>query len=312
MAISDELAYRSEIYYALALDPIHVGAGGYQLGGTDNSIVRDPGTNLPKIPGTSLAGAARSYVGISFPDESCATKVKRGEIASCGKPDCPTCIPFGFTRGDERGFQGMTQFFDARIIFFPVYSMLGPVWITSPGVMKDLVSAGALSEEDLSPKLKDDSSQIQTNLKSGKLNLGWLMLDVAEKSDFLMGNGKKALTDEGLPEVILNKLVLVPDRLLGQLINSNLEVRTSTAIDPKTGAAREGALFTYEAIPRSTVLWFGVVYKNPRNFKLEGEVIDHDIEWVEEKVTKGLSCMEELGVGGMVTRGMGRIRVLNM
>jgi CRISPR-associated protein Cmr4 len=160
--------------------------------------------------------------------------------------------------------------------------------------------------------LKDDSSQIQTSLKSGKLNLGWLMLDVADKSEFLLPSGKKSLAEEGLPEVILNKLILVPDRLLGQLINSNLEVRTSTAIDPKTGAAREGALFTYEAIPRSTVLWFGVVYKNPRNFKLEGEIIDHDIDWVEEKVTKGLGCMEELGVGGMVTRGMGRIRVLNL
>ena len=42
-------------YFALALDPIHVGTGGYRLGRVDLTIVREPGTNLPKIPGTSLA-----------------------------------------------------------------------------------------------------------------------------------------------------------------------------------------------------------------------------------------------------------------
>ena len=49
------------MYYALALHPIHVGTGGYRLGRVDNSIVREPGTNLPKLPGTSLSWACRAY-----------------------------------------------------------------------------------------------------------------------------------------------------------------------------------------------------------------------------------------------------------
>ena len=49
------------------------------------------------------------------------------------------------------------------------------------------------------------------------------------------------------------RLVLVDDGLFCQIVNSNLEVRTSVSIDPITGAAKEGALFTYEALPRASL-----------------------------------------------------------
>ncbi|RME07324.1 MAG: type III-B CRISPR module RAMP protein Cmr4, partial [Bacteroidetes bacterium] len=48
-------------YLLVTLDPVHIGTGGYRLGRVDNSIVREPGTRIPKIPGTSLHGAIRSY-----------------------------------------------------------------------------------------------------------------------------------------------------------------------------------------------------------------------------------------------------------
>ena len=38
----------------LALDPVHIGSGGYRLGRVDLTIAREPGTNLPKIPGTRI------------------------------------------------------------------------------------------------------------------------------------------------------------------------------------------------------------------------------------------------------------------
>ena len=57
------MTYQPDVtkYFALALDPVHVGTGDMRLGRVDMSIVREPGTNLPKIPGTSLAGACRTY-----------------------------------------------------------------------------------------------------------------------------------------------------------------------------------------------------------------------------------------------------------
>ncbi|MDZ7262818.1 MAG: RAMP superfamily CRISPR-associated protein [candidate division KSB1 bacterium] len=115
-----------------------------------------------------------------------------------------------------------------------------------------------------------------------------------------------------VPAVVLERLVLVSDKLFDHVVNSNLEVRTSTAIDPITGSSKEGALFTYEAVPRAAIFWFNVIYKDPRNFKMNGEPIEYDMNWVIENTERGLRYLEYLGVGGMVTRGMGRMRMLNL
>ena len=37
---SNNQPFVQEPYYAIALDPIHVGAGGYRLGRVDNTLVR--------------------------------------------------------------------------------------------------------------------------------------------------------------------------------------------------------------------------------------------------------------------------------
>ena len=48
-------------YVLMTLDPLHVGTGGTRLGRVDMDIAREPGTRLPKLPGTSLGGAIRQY-----------------------------------------------------------------------------------------------------------------------------------------------------------------------------------------------------------------------------------------------------------
>src|SRR5579884_1335515 len=57
-------------HLALCLDPVHVGTGGYRLGRVDMSIVRDPATGIPKIPGTSLAGAVRAYAELAKAEDN--------------------------------------------------------------------------------------------------------------------------------------------------------------------------------------------------------------------------------------------------
>jgi CRISPR-associated protein Cmr4 len=147
----------------------------------------------------------------------------------------------------------------------------------------------------------------------GKLNLGWLMLSVAEKDFSLIG-----LDDvEG---EIRNRAVLVSNKLFGTIVNDNLEVRTSVSIDPATGAAAPSALFTYEALPRTTVLAFEVIVKDPEYFQVTDGRGDRKKPLqnngrkatVLGTVKSGLRLFEALGVGGMNTRGMGRLRVLNL
>jgi len=97
--------------YARALDPIHIGAGGYRLGRVDNTIVRDPATDVPKIPGTSIAGVVRAFA----------------EIVK----DINTEDVFG-----TESKKGVLQFYDGQIILFPVSSIQGTVWITTKELLE--------------------------------------------------------------------------------------------------------------------------------------------------------------------------------
>ena len=316
-----ELAYIDRVYMTLALDPIHVGTGEHQLERVDNSIIRDPGTNLPKIPGTTLTGAFRAYTSLYYANKLLRSTAKQEaqncaedpSLGPCTKPTCPVCVTYGFAQGElgKKGFTSMAQIFDARLLFFPVHSMIGPVWVTSNNSLRELVDANVLSEDELAIKLSSNSNQIQTALKKDKLNLGWFLLPIKESASPITPGAMEKLKNMGISSSILERLILVSDKLFANVVNSNLEIRTSTSIDPVTGSSKEGALFTYEAIPRSTVLWFNIVYKDPRNFKIDGQEIDFDREWIVENVKFALKYCEYLGVGGMVTRGMGRIRILN-
>lgn len=323
-------------YFALALDPIHVGTGGYRLGRVDLSIVREPGTNIPKIPGTSLAGACRTYAAMVkyrywWQDGGktfvCAglgqADQKKGIEGHCGQPDCPICVTFGFSQGEKGSFQGLAQFSDARLVFFPVHSLAGPVWVTCPQALADW---GVTESEPA-----DGEVCVAAGIKvSGRLNLGWLMLGIAQTSFSL----KEKLS--AVPAEIKQRAVLVSNKMFSHIVNDNLEVRTSVSIDPATGASAEGALFTYEALPRGSVLAFEVVVSDPRFYCIDGKIPllaeprdnkksgeqsneqqtnekqPDGRQMVRETVETGLRLFEALGVGGMNTRGMGRIKVLGI
>jgi CRISPR-associated protein Cmr4 len=314
-----ENPYEIKKYYAITLDPIHIGTGGSRLGRVDLPIIREPGTNLPKIPGTSLSGTARAYTAIATnrylwkdgdTEYFCAGRGGEGGEKHCGKvnPACPVCIPYGFSKGTSYSMQGLAQFFDAHILFFPVASMVGPVWVTSPMALEGLGLQQKFEAPDkgfhpLGEQLRDKVS----------LNFGWLMLN----KDTGKGNLNE-LDQKGIPKVVTQRAALVPDNLFFLIVNSNLEVRTSVSIDPQTGTAEEGALFTYEAIPRGTILKFEIVYNSGRTFKIAGKELktegngDVGTSWVKTQVEKGLKLFETLGIGGMGTRGMGRLKVLNL
>src|SRR5437879_4401946 len=142
MTTTDTQPARAQSLYTLqrllfmALDPVHIGTGGYRLGRVDMTIVREPGTNVPKIPGTSLAGAARSYAAMYYgkPDAAGQHKKVRGD-----KKVCPIIYTFG-TATDTSSAGGSTEGLnqagtislgDAHILFFPVNSMVGPVWVST-------------------------------------------------------------------------------------------------------------------------------------------------------------------------------------
>ena len=292
---------------AMAVDPIHVGTGGSRLGRVDNSIVRDPVTRVPKIPGSSLAGVHRAYAAMALEDArageqysdprgdkrkdnpfypNCAGQGQAKGQEHCGDRACPICSTFG-----HANFAGLAAFSDAQVLLFPVPTREGPTWVTSPGALR-FIGVRAEVKQDVVCRETDRS-----------LNLGWLLLPREEWSN--AQDAEKKLEELHIPEHVRDSLALVSDKLFGHVVNSNLEVRTSVAINPATGAAEDGALFTYEALPRATVLVWDVTCREPRHFGRSQEANPHDT------VAKAHALLEALGIGGMGSRGMGRLRVLS-
>src|SRR5579884_1773251 len=300
-------SFKAYCVTAQAVDPIHVGTGGARLGRVDLSIVRDPVTRVPKIPGSSLAGVCRAYAAMAeskYPSCAGQGQRKRDEQGGhCGRPDCPICMVFGFARGEGGGFAGLAAFSDAQVLLFPVATREGPLWITSPEALRFVgVDLGNRCNENTLYRQKDNT----------QLNLGWLLLPV-KKLDRWSDVGN-ALTAAKVPQCMVEKVGVVSDKLFSHIINSNLEVRTSVSLDPTTGAAEEGALFTYEALPRATILAWNVTCRNPIHFKVGASSVTavNSSEKVMDVVRAAHPYLEHLGIGGMGTRGMGRLRVFHV
>ncbi|MCK4258960.1 MAG: type III-B CRISPR module RAMP protein Cmr4 [Halanaerobiales bacterium] len=313
----------NKIYLAKALQPIHIGTGGYHIGRIDNKIVRDE-EGVPIVPGTTLSGAARSYLSLDLNSDCAGTN-------GCGKDNCPICLLFGFSK--EEGHlsrQGMVQIYDARLLFFPVATMYGPIWVTTKSRLDDFGST--INNEQLCSfasniELSYDNEYIQLGESHDleeKVNLGWLVFHRKFSENKISENYRDVFEALSVEPDIINRSICIHDDLFQSIVDDNLEKRTSVAIDPETNTADEGALFSYEAIPRTSYFYFDVTYNHPRGFMstlandfeeavniglIKGGEKDNELNQLYEYLEKAFSYFKYLGIGGMTTRGFGRIEV---
>jgi CRISPR-associated protein Cmr4 len=268
-------------YLGISLDPVHIGAGGYRLGRVDNTIVRDPATDIPKIPGTSLTGVIREYSTIYLKEtERSDEKSVDEEIDNLfGNPDR----------------QGALRFYDAQIVLFPVSSIKGTIWITTKNLLSDWLSGNKELIKKLGD-LTDGEVLLLKGINAEKINLGWLLFDVVNRKKGINFDNEINLHYELKDKI--KRVAVVSDSVFSQLINNNLEVRTSVRIDNQTGTAEQGGLFTYEAIPRGTVFGFEMIIDKRRQDEIDN--------W-DEVLDGALNYTKLLGIGGMGTRGFGRV-----
>jgi CRISPR-associated protein Cmr4 len=308
-------------HWIWAIDPIHVGMGRQQISRIDMPVTREQGTQLPVIPGSSLTGVCRAYSAMKHakgePKLRCAGKGDQLGEGHCGKPDCPVCHAFGFSKEKStQSRQGLVQITTAHLLFFPIASQHGPVWITCNRSLKEagwVPPTGCNSTVERGQFVVVKGAAASPLETVNTLALGWLNLNkqnpVVTVTDWKVPG---AVKDSGPEPVVsmefqnkLGPVVLIDDALFSTFVNDNMEVRTLVSIKPETGAAEDGALFTYEAIPRGALLWFDVIYTRPEVYGLT----EMTLSKLQEAVKSGFALMEYLGVGGMNTRGLGRIEV---
>ncbi len=311
------MSWNRKKFIATAIDPIHIGTGGERLGRVDLSVVREPITEIPKIPGTTLSGALKFFLDLKLRDEQVKTDIcasTRGSRLKHAWQKCPVCYSFGYTPQTQGGggvadsAQGILQFSDARLILFPVSSACGPIWITTKPRLKDFLNLGDGLDDGGETWLEPEGGKVISPFPEGRLNLGWLLLDRGEGRVPAVAE----LVQAGLEERFAERAVIVSEWLFSNLVNNNMEVRTSVVIDPETGAASSQGLFTYEAVVRNAVFGFDIIENDYRG------------GWSETLWPEGFAApktatamlelfsfpgIEQVGLGGMTTRGFGRLQI---
>ena len=78
---------------------LHIGAGNnkVEIGGMDNPIIRNPITQEPYIPGSSIKGKMRSLMEWKLGKVAAS----EGKPCSCGEPDCEICRIFGYANSNS-------------------------------------------------------------------------------------------------------------------------------------------------------------------------------------------------------------------
>lgn len=314
-------------YLATTLEPLHVGTGGERIGRVDLTVVREPALNVPKIPGTTFSGGLKFFTDLKLRDlgiknNICASAKGSSKDNVHDRYKCPICIAYGYTPEEKEGsgtntesHQGTLQFSDGLLFAFPVNTWCGPVWITTMQILKDAFDIGDGTDVDPEkitiPNLNGKNSI--TLIDNNKLNLGWVLLENIEDSVITGELIESELSF--LNENIHKRLVILPQWIFSHIVNDNMEVRTSVSIDPETGAAKEGALFTYEAVPRGAVFYLDIV---ENNYHTNWNNVEWDQNNANEKKPEnaldmikkyGLDGLESVGFAGMTTRGFGRIKL---
>ncbi len=81
---------------------LHIGGSQdrLEIGGIDSPVIRDPLTNYPYIPGSSLKGKLRMITELS--EGKIGSDGKKGYVCDCGEISCPVCRIFGTAKDPSK------------------------------------------------------------------------------------------------------------------------------------------------------------------------------------------------------------------
>uniref|UniRef100_UPI0040567442 type III-B CRISPR module RAMP protein Cmr4 n=1 Tax=Candidatus Electrothrix sp. TaxID=2170559 RepID=UPI0040567442 len=314
------------------LDPLHIGVGQDIMGEVDLPIDRESETGLPRIPGTALKGGFRAHAAWKLKmdgkkDKSCPgdqpedgkSAKQRTRAEYCAIESCPICQTFGFPslniqQKQIAGHEGRVWFRDARLAFFPALTDKGTLWFSTPGRAAAWLEVEGCEYPEL---LGSGTGPLALSVGRARaistLRVGWLAISgIADHN----GNEQVQQVVEALQKStlefptekywqhIVNNAVLLDENNFYRLVETCLERRTCNRVDQETGTVAQGALFSYEALPRASLLCSRIFAE-----KAFSGTVDYGYTSPVEVCKLSGEGFARMGIGGMQTRGLGSLLV---
>lgn len=281
--------------------PLHAGTG-RGLGTVDLPIQRERSTGYPMIQASGIKGRLRA------------------EMKGTTMSDQELWAVFGPETEKAADYAGALSFGDARLLLFPVRSLVGVfAWVTSVDALARFHREAALVGQTPpwkvpmpGPQSKVDEAEAWINgdgLKAGeKVVLEEFSFtavnnsEVKEIGEWLAKNALPTLPEydywkNSLPQ----KLCILPEDSFRDFTLYATEVQTHIAMDYDKKTVKDGALWTSESLPIDTLLYVPLMANKSRSTEeLFKNMSDGD---VLKKISKaGLS---RINFGGDETTGQG-------
>jgi CRISPR-associated protein Cmr4 len=289
----------SSILFLYVETPLHAGSGA-GLGAVDLPIQRERVTGYPLVQASGLKGALRSVT-------------SEGDDVN---------IVFG---PDGHEHAGAVSFGDARLLLFPVRSLVGVFgWTTSRDVLarfrRDAKEVG-LNVPPLPDAPEGDAALISPDCKLVPEGESQLVLEefafTTQKSQEVEKLAEW-LRDEALPqgdeygywhEKLPRSLVILPEDDFRDFTLHATEVVTRVRLKRETKTVEGGALWTEEHLPADTLLYAPVLASAPRQ-----RPDDLPPTWKDKGARDVLAKAKELALdylqlGGEETVGRGMVRL---
>lgn len=289
---------KTNLLFIYTESPLHAGTG-TGLASVDLPIQRERTTQYPNVQGSGIKGALRSQCGGN-----------KDEINAVFGPDT-----------DQAGdFAGAISMGEARIVLFPVRSLMGVfAYTTSPHVLarlfRDAHHAG-LTDVPALPTLQEHeclttSDDVVANDKvvleefSFQAVSNQLTIDIA---NWLAESALPQGTEyEYWRNMLRKNFVILSDNAFRDFVVNSTEVVTRVRIVPDSKTVQDGALWTQEALPADTLMVTTVMARkvrvngNKRPTSLSEGTADEVLNWLRKNLPSRIQ------IGGDETTGAGQV-----